>query len=176
MSNDTALLIIDVQAGMFDPNDPVYNGDELLTRLAGLIGKARAANIPVIYVQHNEAEGEPLDSNGPGWPIHPAIAPKEGETVIQKWHPDSFQETNLQAELEAKGIKNLIIAGIQTEMCVDTTSRRAYSLGYKVTLVKDAHSTWNTKILTAPQIIAHHNQNLGGMFVTLKEEAELQLA
>jgi nicotinamidase-related amidase len=60
----------------------------------------------------------------------------------------------------------LVVAGIQTEYCVDTTCRRAYSLGYDVTLVQDGHSTWDTPDLCAPQIIAHHNRTLGGWFVT----------
>jgi hypothetical protein len=94
--------------------------------------------------------------------------------VIQKHHPDAFQDTNLQPELESRGIERLVIAGIQTEYCVDTTCRRAYSLGYDVTLVKDAHSTWDTDCLTAPQIIAHHNNVLGGWFVELKEASEIE--
>jgi nicotinamidase-related amidase len=93
--------------------------------------------------------------------------------VVQKHHPDAFQDTNLRRELESKSIERLIITGIQTEYCVDTTCRRAYSLGYDVTLVKDAHSTWSTDHLTAPQIIAHHNAVLGGWFAELKEMIEL---
>ena len=73
------------------------------------------------------------------------------------------------------GVKNLIITGMQTEYCVDTTCRRAYSLGYRVTLVKDAHSTWGTDLLTAPQIIAHHNEVLGGWFAKLKEADEIEI-
>jgi len=90
-------------------------------------------------------------------------------------HPDAFQATNLQRELESKGIKRLIVTGVQTEYCVDTTCRRAYSLGYDVTLVKDAHSTWDTDHLSAPQIIAHHNHVLGGWFAELKEANEIDL-
>jgi len=93
--------------------------------------------------------------------------------VVQKRHPDAFQDTNLQRQLEAKGIARLIITGIQTEYCIDTTCRRAYSLAYDVTLVKDAHSTWDTDRLTAPQIIAHHNNVLSGWFAQLKEASEI---
>jgi nicotinamidase-related amidase len=168
MPSDTVLLIIDVQLGTFAENDPVYNSDALLTTLGDLIARARAASVPVIYIQHSGGENHPLHPSAPGWPIHPAIAPAEGEWVVHKRHPDSFQETNLQHELEKRGIKHLIVAGIQTEYCVDTTCRRAYSLGYDVTLVQDAHSTWDTENLKASQIVAHHNQVLGGWFATLK--------
>ena len=68
--------------------------------------------------------------------------------MIQKWTPDSFHETSLHDELKNKGIQNLILTGNQTEMCVDTTCRRAFSLGYDVTVVKDAHGTWDSDSFT----------------------------
>jgi nicotinamidase-related amidase len=176
MKADTALVVIDVQVGMFAPADPVYQGDDLLTKIASLLAKARQAGIPVIYIQHrSERKGHPLELGTAGWQIHPSIPPLEGDTVIHKHMPDSFYKTNLQQHLQAQGIKKLIIVGIQTEMCVDTTCRRACSLDYDVTLVKDAHSTWNTELLTAPQIIAHHNALLGDWFVTAKDEQDILL-
>jgi nicotinamidase-related amidase len=96
MNQDTALLVIDVQNGMFDESFPVYDGDGLLERLSVLIHKARTSRIPVIYVQHNEDEG--LVTNSPAWGIHPKIAPVEGEIRVQKEVPDSFYETNMQSE------------------------------------------------------------------------------
>lgn len=174
MSNHTALLVIDVQVCNFEESAPVHGGSDLLSEISGLIARARAAGVPVIYVQHCGPEGAIDEPGTPGWEIHPAVAPTEGDVVIQKRHPDAFQDTNLQRELESRGIERLIIAGIQTEYCVDTTCRRAYSLGYDVALVEDAHSTWDTEHLTAPQIIAHHNAVLGGWFVTLRETSEIE--
>lgn len=173
MPADTALLVIDVQKGMFFDDDPVYDGENLLSKISTLIAQARTSGIPVIYVQHNGAAGDPVEPGTDGWRIHPAIEPAEGEPVVVKWTPDSFHETTLQSELEARGIKKLVVAGIQTECCVDTTCRRALSLGYETTLVKDAHSTWNSRTLTAPQIIAHHNDALNGWFVTPREASEI---
>ena len=83
--------------------------------------------------------------------------------------PDEKQ----MATRTAHSIKKLIIAGIQTELCVDTTCRQACSLEYDVTLVKDAHSTWDRELLTAPQIIAHHNALLSDWFVTTKDERDI---
>jgi len=174
MSNNTALLVIDVQVCNFEESAPVYGGGDLLQRISGLIALARATGVPVVYIQHCGPEGAIDEPGTPGWEIHPAVAPIEGEAVIQKRRPDAFQDTNLQRELGSKGIERLIITGIQTEYCVDTTCRRAYSLGYDVTLVEDAHSTWNTEHLTASQIIAHHNDVLGGWFATLKEAGEIE--
>jgi len=173
MSNDTALLVIDVQNGMFADDDPVYQGAELLATIGDLLAKARAADAAVIYVQHNGGPGHPLEPDSAGWPIHPAIAPAAGEPVIGKTTPDSFHETRLQAELEARGVVKLVVAGIQTEICVDTTCRRAASLGYQTTLVRDAHSTWDSRTLSAVQIIAHHNDTLDGWFVTPKPASEI---
>lgn len=174
MSSDTALMIIDVQLGMFDERFPVFQGESLLNTIQGLIQKARKAQVPVIYIQHDgSSEEDPIHPSLPGWQIHPAIQPQPGDTVIRKRHPDSFQDTPLQSHLESLGIHNLVVAGIQTEYCVDTSTRRAYSLGYQVTLVEDAHSTWDTETIKAPQIIAHHNQVLGGWFARLSPAAEV---
>jgi nicotinamidase-related amidase len=173
MSSDTALLVIDVQNGMFVEDDPVHQGAELLETIGDLLAKARAAQAPVIYIQHNGGPGHPLEPGGAGWPIHPAIAPAAGEPVVGKSTPDSFHETTLQRELEERGIVKLVVAGIQTELCVDTTCRRAASLGYQTTLVCDAHSTWDSRTLSAAQIIAHHNDALNGWFVTPKPASEI---
>lgn len=94
--------------------------------------------------------------------------------LIQKHTPDAFHETNLHYELKSRKIKRLVIVGLQTEYCIDTTCRRAFTLGYEVTLVKDAHSTWDSSLITAQQIIDHHNHVLGGWFVTLKSEREIE--
>ncbi|WP_409296867.1 cysteine hydrolase family protein [Peribacillus sp. SCS-26] len=152
-----ALLVIDVQNGMFRPEYMAYKGNELLQRLGELIKKARAAGAPVFYIQHNAPEGRLLETGTHAWEIHPEIAPQEHEMIIQKHTPDSFYHTTLDEELKNQGIKELVLAGIQTEACVDTTCRRAFSLEYKVTLASDAHSTWDSGSITAQQIIDHHN-------------------
>ncbi len=171
---DIALLIIDMQVGNFSETNPVYKGNELLTKIKRLITKGRSARIPIIYVQNNGGSGDPDEYGTSGWEIHPSIAPIEGEIVVQKQTPDAFHETSLHRELKSKRIKKLIIAGLQTEYCVDTTCRRAFTLGYDVILISDAHSTWNSPLLTAQQVIDHHNQVLSGWFTTLKNEREIK--
>jgi nicotinamidase-related amidase len=173
MDKSTALLVIDVQKGMFAADNPVYQGEQLLATIGDLIGRARTQAVPVIYVRHNGGPGHPLHPEGAGWPIHPAIAPAANELVVDKREPDSFYETTLRQELETRSIKKLIVTGIQTELCVDTTCRRAASLGYEVLLVVDAHSTWDSRSLSAAQIITHHNDTLKGWFVTPKPASEV---
>ena len=142
MSSNTALLIVDAQVGMLTDGDAVYQAQELLQRLGTFIDRARSAEVPVLFVQHAGPKNDLIEEGTGGWHIHPDIQPRETETVIHKRHPDLFHDTRLQEELEKLGIQKLIVAGIQTEMCVDTTCRRAYSLGYETTLVSDAHGTW----------------------------------
>lgn len=91
-----------------------------------------------------------------------------------KYHADSFHETDLQEHLKAMHVKKLVIVGIQTEFCVDTTCRRAFSLGYETILVADGHSTFDSDLLTASQIIAHHNMVLGSQFAELKQAADVE--
>lgn len=173
MNDRTAVLVIDVQLCNLEESPPVHRGSDLLSKIATLVTRARAAGVLIVYVQHCGPEGA-IDQPGThGWEIHPAIAPVAGDLVVHKRHPDAFQDTSLQRELESRGIERLIITGIQTEYCIDTTCRRAYSLNYDVILVKDAHSTWDTDLLTALQIIAHHNAVLGGWFAKLKEGSEI---
>ncbi|HZY40381.1 MAG TPA: isochorismatase family protein, partial [Anaerolineae bacterium] len=122
---------------------------------------------------HDGGPNDPLEPSTPGWPIHPTIAPAADELIVRKRTPDAFHETTLQQELNSRGIRKLVLAGLQTEYCVDTTCRRAFSLGYQVALAQDAHSTWNTDTLTAAQIIAHHNTVLGDWFATLRLTDEI---
>lgn len=152
-----ALIVIDVQNDMFQEGNIVFKGDSLLQGLKGLLNQVRTLNMPIFYVQHNEPAGYPLEHGTKGWEIHSEITPHTEDNIIQKTTPDSFFNTTLDSELKEKGIEHLFLVGMQTEICVDTTVRRAFSMGYKVTLVSDLHRTWPTKELTAQQIINHHN-------------------
>ncbi len=156
MSEGTALLVIDMQVGLVAG---AYRAGEVLGTIATLLAKARSSGTPVVYLQHESDEFEPLKRGTPTWQIHPDIAPAEGESVISKRASDSFYQTPLRRELEAKGVRHIVVTGMMTEACVDTTSRAAISLGYDVTLVEDGHTTWNGR-LPAAQIIEHHNATL----------------
>jgi nicotinamidase-related amidase len=163
-----ALVIIDVQnaiLGSADTPSRIENHaalDVVVARIAALIGRARSQGIPVVFVQHDGPTGYRLETGTPGWQIRPEIAPIKGEPVVHKMACDSFFETALAAELESRQIGKLIVAGCMTQYCVDTTVRRAVSLGYDVTLVRDAHMTSDFGGLTYEQIIAHHNALLDG--------------
>ncbi|GLI85225.1 isochorismatase [Rossellomorea marisflavi] len=149
-----ALLIIDVQQAMFNEGEQVHNANALLQTITTLKAKAESMDIPVFLIQHEALEGKPLELGTTGWEIHPRV---KGGTVIHKMTPDSFHQTDLHEQLQTRGVEELFLTGIQSEVCVDTTCRRAFSMGYKVTLVSDAHSTWDSGVLKAEDIIHHHN-------------------
>jgi nicotinamidase-related amidase len=174
--SETALIIVDMQLGNFQGAFPIRNGSELVTRVRSLIDRARHANFPVVFVVNRGSKGDPDEYGTDGWKIHPEISPLNNEKVIEKTTPDAFHETGLQEELENLDVSTLIIAGLQTEYCIDTTCRRASLLGFDVVLVSDAHSTWNSRLLTADKIIAHHNEVLSGWFVRLSKTSEIVFA
>jgi nicotinamidase-related amidase len=104
VAKETALLIVDVQEGMFRIEPPVHRGKELLETIRELLVRARKAGAPVIYVQHDGEEPEhPLRPSGPGWPIHSAITPLPGEPVIRKKHSDSFHALDCRKTLPRAG-------------------------------------------------------------------------
>jgi nicotinamidase-related amidase len=162
MANQTALLVIDVQNAIIAGDEPSYHSEVVLRNIAHLLEQARASKTPIVFIQHTEPNF--LDEGSAGWEIHPQVAPQPDEPVFGKRACDSFFETPLQAELEQRGIQHLIIAGCQTNYCIDTTTRRAITLGYNVTLVGDAHSTTD-HVLPAEQIVAYHNAVLNGFGV-----------
>ncbi len=155
----SALIVVDAQVNMFEPQ-PVFRAPEVLERLKQLVARARAAGAPVVFVRNNGGPDDPDRPHSPGWAIHPALAPAEGESIVDKFTPDAFHQTSLGGILAARGVGRVVLAGMQTEYCIDTTTRRAFSLGYRVTLAADAHSTYRGH-LPAEEIIAHHNGILG---------------
>lgn len=161
MSEKTALVVIDAQIGVVGE---AYQHDEVLENIHLLLDRARNSDTPVIYVQHNDPEGGMLRPGEEQWPIHPSIAPRDGEPVVQKESPDSFHDTRLQKELEARGITRLVITGGQTQYCVDTTLRRAVAQGYNVLLASDAHTTEDSETLPAEKIIAFYNETWHGFW------------
>lgn len=174
MKKSEALLVIDVQNGMFsDPDNPVFREEQLISVIKRLIQYFRGQNIPVIYIQHNGASGSPLEKDSEGWKLRQEIKPKNSDVVIQKNTPNSFINTDLKSILDNLTVRELFICGLQSDLCVDTTCRQAKAFDYDVILIKDAHSTFSTDILPAEKIWAHHNYVLADWFVTLKASSEI---
>ena len=165
----TALLIIDVQNAIVantgtPQRQPLIDAalDAVVGRLARLQQQARKAGVPVLLVQHDGDPGDPLTPGTEGWKIRAELAALPGEPVINKRSGDSFFATDLEDRLRERSATHLVIGGCQTQFCVDTTVRRAVSLGYDVSLVGDGHTTADRGGLTFEQIVAHHNATLDG--------------
>jgi nicotinamidase-related amidase len=103
----------------------------------------------------------------PGFPFRPEMAPQGDEPVVVKHFCSAFQGTNLGDLLAAKEVRRVIICGMQTEYCVDTICRSAFERGYAVTLIGDAHTTFDSEVMAADEIIRHHNATLAGGFATV---------
>jgi nicotinamidase-related amidase len=160
MSSKTALVLLDAQVNMFEESTGAYNAQAILKGLRELLLQARQRDIDIFHLQHNGGEGDPDEPGTPGWFIHPDLAPQRGETVLQKSLPDAFAETNLDYELRSRNIIRLVLAGMQSELCIHATLRRAVDLGYEVLLVGDGHSTFHSEDIRAPEMIELVNEEL----------------
>lgn len=169
----SALLVIDVQNDMFTMDNELYRPDDLLNVIRNLISKARKAGSPVIYVQHNSDRGERFRNGTEGWKVHSKIAPMDGDHIIQKKTPDSFYMTNLKDVLETEHVEKLVICGIQSELCVDTTTRAANSLDFDVTLVRDGHSTFDRNTQGSAKIVEYENEVLNGWFAQVTDSESI---
>ena len=157
-----ALLIIDVQSAICVGDDAAFDIDAVVERINLVIAKARRSGIPIFVIQHEEDEG-PFCFQAEGWQVYRKVSIATEDIYLRKKGSDSFHQTDLQSMLETKGIDKLVICGLQSDFCVDSTVRRALALGYPVTLVADGHSTLDNSVLTAKQIIAHHNATLANL-------------
>jgi nicotinamidase-related amidase len=175
VSRRVALLVVDLQTALFeDPAmPPVFDAATLVENARALIDAARAAGVPVVYVQHCGRAGDELEEGRRGWHIYEPIAPRPDEPVVRKRQPDAFDGTQLQEVLESLSVRSLVVMGAQSEHCVAATCRRAAQLSYEVILASDGHSTWPSKTQTAAEIIAEQNTTLGAGLVNLQISSRL---
>jgi nicotinamidase-related amidase len=159
----TALLVIDVQQGLFKRSTPIYQAEVLLKNINTLVERAHCASTPVFYIQHSNQKI--LLYGSQDWKIHPALHPLETDGVIHKLHGHAFEETSLKEELDSRDIGKVVVTGLVTQGCVRATCIGAEELGYKVVLASDAHSNYHKQ---AAKIIEEWNQKLGEKTVELK--------
>jgi nicotinamidase-related amidase len=155
---NTALLLVDVQNGVVGG---AHERDAKIANVGALVEKAREAEIPVIWVQHND---DGLARGSDEWQIVPELSPTDTETRVDKSYADSFEETTLENVLADLGVGRLFVAGAQTDECIRSTLHGALVRGYDTTLVSDAHTTEDLSAWGAPppdQVIAHTNMYWG---------------
>lgn len=151
---NTALLIIDVQNGVVGE---AHDRDNVVANICALVEKARAADVDVVWIQHSSDE---LPRGSESWQYVPELVQRDSEPLVHKAYGDSFEETDLESVLDARGIGRLFVAGAQTDECIRSTLHGAIARGYDATLVADAHTTEDLSPFGAPppdKVIAHTN-------------------
>jgi nicotinamidase-related amidase len=177
---DTALVVIDIQNDYFPGGAMELEGADAAGAKAGAaLAKFRKEGKPVIHVRHLSVRpGSTFFLPGTrGAEIHPAVAPQGAEVVVEKNFPNSFRNTDLKPMLEKQGIKNLVVAGMMTHMCVDASVRHAADLGYKITLLGDACATraqsYGGEQVPARQVHAAFLAALNGFYAKVVDTHEL---
>lgn len=171
----TALVVIDMQ------NAVVAEAHEVETvtkNISALVESARSAGTPVIWVQHSDAE---LVRGSTEWEIIAALQPLESEALIAKHYGDSFEATDFETVLADRNVGHLVVAGAESDACVRSTIHGAFTRGYDVTLVSDAHTCGDRTAWGAPEpaaVIAHMNlywqfQSAPGRTAAVSKSAEV---
>jgi nicotinamidase-related amidase len=141
----TALIVIDVQNGVVDGTP---RRDVVVANINALVGHARAQDVPVIWVQHNDPDG--LARGSAEWELVPELVRDDSEPLVHKTYGDSFEATDLEALLAEREVGRLIVTGAESDACIRTTLHGAFTRGYDVTLVGDAHTTSDKSKWGAP--------------------------
>jgi nicotinamidase-related amidase len=158
ISSQTAVLVIDVQVGLFRANPAPCEAEAVVKRINLVTAKARQSGARVIFIQHDgEPGGEDVVPFTPGWALHPELEVRPGEPVIRKTACDAFYGTELEATLRSRGVTTLLLAGYATDFCVDATLRSAVSKDFRVIVVADAHTTSENPVVSPAVVRQHHN-------------------
>jgi nicotinamidase-related amidase len=174
---DAALVLIDCQNTYRQGTMQLAGVEQALTEARWLLEQARDAGIPIIHVQHDGGEGSPYDISAPIGQISEEVAPHGSEAVITKYYPNAFVQTDLEAQLRAAGVTNVILAGFMTHMCVNSTARGAFNLGFAPTVVAAATATrdlpgLNGTVVPAAALQAASLAGLADLFAVVVPNAE----
>lgn len=151
---NTALMVIDVQVGVVAE---AHERDAVIANINSLVAGARDAGVPIVWVQHSD---EHMPQGSDAWQYVPELMRAESEPLVHKRFGDAFEATDLEDVLAGAGVGRLVVAGAQTDACIRCTIHGAFSRGYDVTLVGDAHTTEDQSSWGAPppdQVITHTN-------------------
>ena len=159
---NTAVLVIDVQQGLCEGEGAAFDCNGTISRINGVTRKARAAGALAIFIQH-ESETGCLAYGSSAWQLAKGLEVEFTDARIRKTTPDAFLRTELEVILRNHRVQSVIVCGMHSEFCVDTTTRRALALGFPVVLVADGHTSSGNTAISAQQVIAHHNVTLTNM-------------
>jgi nicotinamidase-related amidase len=181
-NQNQALLLIDIQNDYFEGGRfPLVNTLSALSNAQKALSLFRASGLPVIHVQHvNTREGATFflpDTDGSR--IHEALIPREGEFVVVKHAPSSFYQTNLADIINRNKITSLVVCGMMSHMCIDTTVRTAKDYSLAITLLQDACATrdlvWNGETIPAQTVHNTFMAALNGTFANVIRTGEFTI-
>jgi nicotinamidase-related amidase len=182
LSSSVALLLVDVQQGLDDPRWGARNNPDAEQRIADLLAVWRATGRPVIHVQHlSLVPQSPLREDAPGHAFKVQARPIADEPIFQKHVNSAFIGTELETHLRSNGIDALVIVGITTDHCVSTTARMAANLGFDVTVVEDATTTFERRgpdgtLYSADVMHRVELASLNGEFATVRSSHDILAA
>lgn len=175
-----ALLIIDVQNDYFEGGRmALHQPQKALSNIEKVLAAFRERGLPVIHVQHiSSHNGTFFLPDTEGARIHKNLTPLEDEVLIVKHDPNSFLRTNLADILRENEITGVVICGMMSHMCIDTTVRACYDYGLDVILLDDACATldltWNGKTIPAETVHNTFMASLDGVFARVIKTGELE--
>lgn len=153
------IIVIDLQTGMFDGacEPPIHDADGLVLRVRSVLEWARRTGRKVAFIRHDGPAEDSLSPGAPGWPVWPALGQADDEPTFAKSVGDAFSNPKFGEWVVGQGTDEVILLGAQSEHCVAATVTGAMQAGLRVTVVSDAHSTWDSGNDKAEAIIARHN-------------------
>jgi nicotinamidase-related amidase/GNAT superfamily N-acetyltransferase len=152
----TALLVIDAQELI--TNDRLYAFEKFTANVRTLIAEARKNGVEVIYVRHDDGEGQPLSKGNEGFDIYSGFAPEAGERIFDKYVNSPFRDSGLLGYLRKKGVKRLIVTGLQTDYCMDATVKCGFEHGFEMIVPEYCNSTFDNDFMTAEQTYRYYNE------------------
>lgn len=176
----TALLIIDIQNDYFPGGAmELVGAAEAGTRAQRALAVFREMSWPIVHVQHvaEEPDATFFRPDTPGVEIHPCVSPLPGEPIFQKHYPNAFRETPLLEHLRGRDVTRLVIVGMMTHICIDTSVRAAADLDFECLLAHDACATpaqsFGGVTVSAGDVQAAFLAALDGTFAEVRSVEEL---
>ncbi len=170
-----ALLVVDVQNALISEHP--YQEQRVIKSIQKLIDTARTNQKEVIYVRHDDGPGTEFEYGTVGWQIYEAVAPEEGEFIVDKRYNSAFHKTDLKGYLDSKQVDAIMLTGLQTEYCIDATLRSAFDHEYSIIVPEGTNSTFSNEYLTGEKLYEYYNfkiwNNRYAKVVTLEEAIAL---
>ena len=156
--NYDALVIVDMQTALVEAEP--YNKVVVVENIKALLDFCRKKGIPVIYVQHDGEKGDEVERGSVGWTIYKDIAPLPDEKIFEKHYNSAFRKTGLHEYLQEKGIKKIILCGMQTEYCLDATCKVAFEYEYEVTIPQSTTTTFDNAFVSGKDLAEYYEDKI----------------